>query len=136
MPYNETTGVEQPDTDDPATPRTIRAIALTGVPPLTGDPADVAAADGVRAARLIEADDILTELRGNQTLTEEHTAAAIPPPPVSHAQVQQAQAALNRLRHQTEARWWLNHQNDSAQVLLDGLMDSTSSETPSTPSNA
>lgn len=127
MPYNETTGVEQADTDDPATPRTVRAIALTGVPPLTGADADIAAADPIRAARLIEADDILTALRGNETLTEEHTAAAIPPPPVSHAQVQQAQIALNRLRHQTEAAWWLSHRNDTAQALLNGLIEDTNS---------
>ena len=123
MPFNETTGVEQPDTDEPATPRTRGAIALAGVPPLTGTPAAVESADAIRAAKLTQADEILTALRGGETLAAEHTVAIIPPPPVSHAQVQRAQVALNRLRHQTDAQWWLTHQHTPTQTLLDDLMD-------------
>ncbi len=123
MPFNPTTGVEQSDNDEPATPRTRSAIAIAGVLPLTGTPADIETADAVRADHLTRADDILTALRGGETLYEEHTVAAIPPAPVSHAQVQRAQAALNRLRHQTDAQWWLTHQHTPTQTLLESLME-------------
>lgn len=132
MPFNPTTGVEQTDNDEPATPRTRSAIAIAGVPPLTGTPADIETADDIRAAHLTKADDVLTALRGGETLYEEHTVAAIPPVPVSHAQVQRAQAALNRLRHQTDAQWWLTHQHTPTKTLLDTLMDAA----PDTPNAA
>ena len=119
MPYDEIRGVEQPDTDEPGTPRTVRAIAEAGLPVLTGSPADIETASKIRLTKLIAADDLLSELRGNEAITEEHAAAAIPPPHVTHTQVQQAQAALNRLRHQTEAAWWIAHQSHTAQSLLD-----------------
>ena len=130
MPYNETTGVEQSDTDEPATPRTRSAIALAGVLPLTGTPDAIEVADAIRAAKLTQADEILTALRGGETLASEHTVAAIPPPAVTHEQVQRAQAALNRLRHQTDAQWWLTHQHTPTQELLDNMMDTAPDAQP------
>lgn len=121
MPYDEVHGVEQSDTDEPGTPRTIRAIAEAGLPALIGSQTDIEAARDIRIAKLIAADDLLSEMRGNEAMTEEHALSAIPPPHVTHAQVQQAQAALNRLRHQTEAQWWIAHQSHSAQSLLDAF---------------
>ena len=133
MPYDETRGVEQPDTDEPATPRTVRAIAEAGLPFLTGSPSDVETAANIRAAKLIAADDLLSTLRGNEALTEEHSLAAIPPPHITHAQVQQAQAALNRLRHQTEAGWWIAHESHSAQSLLDACATNIAPDSSPTP---
>lgn len=98
------------------------APLLAGLPPLTGNPTDVQAAGDIRISKLIEADDLLSAMRGNEAMTEEHALAAIPPPHVTHAQVQQTQAALNRLRHQADAAWWIAHQSHSAQALLDAFM--------------
>ncbi len=119
MPYDETRGVEVSDTDEPGSPRTVRAIAEAGLPALTGSLTDIETARDIRVAKLIAADDLLSTMRGNEALTEEHALAAIPPPSVTHAQVQTAQAALNRLRHQTDAQWWIANQSHSAQALLD-----------------
>ena len=121
MPYDETRQNEVSDTDEPGSPRTVRAIAEAGLPALAGSPTDIETARDIRAAKLIAADDLLSALRGNEAMTEEHALAAIPPPPVTHAQVQAAQAALNRLRHQTDAQWWIARQSHSAQELLDTL---------------
>jgi hypothetical protein len=126
MPFDVKRGVELPETDDPSTPRTVRAIALAGLPPLTG--ADTDAANDIRATKLIEADALLSDMRGSEAITEEHPAGAIPMPPVTHAQVQQMQAALNRLRHQTEAEWWISHQHDTSQALLDLFMNAAQGE--------
>ncbi len=122
MPYDETRGIEVADNEVPGTPRAIRAIAEAGLPPLTGSSTDVQAAGDIRISKLIEADDLLSAMRGNEAMTEEHALAAIPPPHVTHAQVQQTQAALNRLRHQADAAWWIAHQSHSAQTLLDSFM--------------
>ena len=127
MPFDVNRGVELPETDDPSTPRTVRAIALAGLAPLTGT--DVDAANDIRAAKLIEADALLSEMRGSEAISEEYAAGAIPMPHVTHAQVQQMQAALNRLRHQTEAAWWIAHQRDTAQTLLDQSLNAAPAET-------
>ena len=118
MPFDVNQGVELPDTDEPGTPRTMQAITLAGLPSLEGNEAEIRVASELRVARLIEADDLLSTLRGNEAITEEHPSGAVPIPHVTHTQVQQTQAAVNRLRHQTDARWWIDHQNETAQALL------------------
>jgi hypothetical protein len=103
----------------PATERSIRAITEVGLPPLRGMAADIAAAHEIRLAKLIAADDLLTQLRNDEQETElGHMAGAQPSAPVSRQEVQEAQAALNRLRHQDDAAWWLAQNDRSVQELL------------------
>ena len=103
----------------PRSERSIRAVAEVGLPELTGSEQDVEAARETRARLLVEADDLLTEMRTNHILTEEQKDTAITvAQPITHAQVVQAQIALDRLRHKMEASWWLAHKNDGAAALL------------------
>ena len=121
MALNDATHLSLPEADDttPHSPRSIRAVALVGVPTLTGTEAEIAEAEPIRERLLIAADDVLTELRGGEILTEEQADTAIRvPQPISAAQVQAAQRALNQLRHQTEANWWLLQQEATAEMLL------------------
>ena len=118
MPFDVTRGVELPETDEPGTPRTVRAIALVGLHPLTGTEEDIASADPIRTAHLIAADDLMSELRGLEAITEEHPAAAIPLKEVTRTEVHEMQVALNRLRHQTEALWWIGHKETPTRTLL------------------
>ena len=73
MALNDSSRLSLPDEDDstPHTPRAIRAVALVGVPELTGGDADIAAASPIRERLLIAADDYLTALRGAEILTGE-----------------------------------------------------------------
>ena len=125
MPFDVNQGVELPETDEPGTPRTIHAITLAGLSPLIGSETEIATASEIRAAKLIEADDLLSALHGNEAITEDHTVGVIPVPHVTHTQVQHMQAAINRLRHQTDARWWIDHQAKSAQTLLEAFLPLT-----------
>ena len=130
MALNDTEHISLPDTEDetPRSPRTIRAVALLGVLPLEGSEAAIAAATPLREARLIEADDLLTDLRTNAILTEEENDTAITAPQqITHAQVHTAQVALNRLRHQITAEWWIANQHKTTQQLLDEFASETSS---------
>lgn len=119
MPFDVKRGVELPETDEPGTQRTIRAIALVGLSPLLGGEKEVALAEEIRARHLVAADDLLSELRGNEAITEEHPAGALPVPQVTHAQVQRMQTALNRLRHQTEATWWIAQSDAPTRTLIE-----------------
>ena len=125
MPFDVNQGIEVPDTDEPGTPRTIHAITLAGLAPLTGSEADIAVASEIRAAKLMEADDLLSNLHGNEAITEDHTVGALPVPHTTHTQVQHMQAAVNKLRHQTEAGWWIAHQTTTAQTLLEAFLPLT-----------
>lgn len=118
MPFDVNRGVELPETDEPGTPRTVQAIALAGLSPLSGTAEDIAVAEPIRTAQLILADELLSELRGLEAITEEHPSEAIPLPKVTHAEVQAMQASLNRLRHRTEALWWVAHQDTPIRQLL------------------
>lgn len=109
-----------PESDaTPRTERAMRAITEAGLPGLRGAPPDLEAASEVRLAKLMEADDVMTALRTAEQQTELGGDSAIQPEtPVSDADVRAAQAALNRLRHQQDAAWWLAHQDRSARELM------------------
>lgn len=111
-----------PADETPRTPRSQLAATEAGVPELTGSPEEIGHAEEVRAAILMQADDYMTQLRANQILTEEQSDTdVVPDQPVTHAQVLAAQAALNRLRHQTDANWWIAHRQDDLPSLLSTL---------------
>ena len=112
---------EHPD----ETPGTKRDLAQGGLPTLTGTEAEIAQADPIRTAILVEADDILTELRSNETLTEAQADTAVhAPEQVTPWQVKEAKVALNRLRNQAEASWWIAHRSDGARALLEEFIRS------------
>jgi len=121
MALNDSTHISIPEEDDetPRSPRAIRAVALAGVPELTGSETDIANAAAIRERLLIAGDDYLTALRGNEILTEEQADTALSvAQPVSAAEVLAAQQALNRLRHRTEAAWWISHQEATIEEAL------------------
>ena len=124
MALNDTSRLTLPTEEDetPRSPRAIRAIALAGVPELAGTEADVAAALPIRERLLIDADDFLSALRSNEILTEEQADTAISiPTPASPAEVLAAQQALNRLRHQTDAAWWIGRREATIKSALNDL---------------
>ena len=120
MNYGDRPLTVPPEEDGtPQTQRAIRAITEAGLPPLRGGEEDIAAAHEIRLAKLIAADDILTQLRSDEQETElGHMAGAQPQAPVSKNEVRQEQIALNRLRHQDDAAWWLAQRDRTAQELL------------------
>ncbi len=103
----------------PHTERSIRAITEVGLPPLRGTDADIAAAVEIRLDKLEAADDVLTQMRVDEQETELGSQSANPPQvPITKEEVQTVQRALNRLRHQDEAAWWLGQQERTARELL------------------
>jgi len=103
----------------PRTGRSIRAITEVGLPALRGTEEDIAAAMEIRLDKLIAADDLLTELRSDEQETElGPMAGAKPERPVSPEDVRRAQMALNRLRHQEDAAWWLANRDRTARELI------------------
>ncbi|HZT41053.1 MAG TPA: hypothetical protein VFA07_02630 [Chthonomonadaceae bacterium] len=109
----------QPADETPRTPRSQQAATEVGLPALVGMPEEIGQALEIRSDILMQADDYMTQLRANQILTEEQSdTAVVPDQPVTHEQVLAAQAALNRLRHQTDANWWIAHQQDDVVSLL------------------
>jgi hypothetical protein len=104
-------------------PGTQRAMTQAGLPELTGEPADVSRADAIRTRILMEADDVLTRLRSDEILTEAQSDTDITSPrQVSEDQVHAAQVALNKIRHQADAAWWISHEESTAEQLLSHLM--------------
>src|SRR5436309_2736255 len=102
---------------------TKRTITAGGLPELSGDGADLAAALEVRTRILMEADDVLTRLRSDEILTEaERDTAIVSPRHVSDAQVHAAEAALNRLRARTDAAWWAAQSGRTAAEILGEMM--------------
>jgi hypothetical protein len=68
----------------------------------------------------IAADDLLTQLRTDEQETElGHMAGAQPQTPVSKDEVRSEQIALNRLRHQDDAAWWLEQRDRAIKELLE-----------------
>lgn len=108
--------------EEDTTPRrtdAIRAIAEVGVPDLKGTPDEVTRGREIRLRFLVEADELLTRLRTNATLTQEQSDTAIvAPQQVRAEEVHVAQVALNRLRHQDNATWWIAHEEDRLDNLL------------------
>ena len=102
---------------------TKRTITEGGLPPLTGSSADLGTGSETRTRILVEADDILTRLRSDETITEaQQDTAIVSPRQVSREQVHAAEAALNRLRGNTDAAWWTAQASRSAAELLEALM--------------
>lgn len=93
--------------------------AQAGLPPLIGQPDEVKEAKTIRLAILEKADDILSQMRSDviETASQQDTAV-VPPQQVTYAQMKAAEAALHRLRHQAEARWWLDHRDRAAGELI------------------
>jgi hypothetical protein len=111
--------IPQEEDATPETGRTIRAITEVGLPALQGDEAAIAEAAEIRLAKLMAADDLLSALRTDKQETElGHMAGARPEKPVSAEEVRAAQTALNRLRHQEDAGWWLAQRDRTARELL------------------
>ena len=105
------------------TPGTKRTMTEGGLPELNGDPAILANAADIRTRILIEADDVLTRLRSDEIITEaQQDTAIVSPRQVTSEQVHAAEAALNRLRHETAAAWWAEQSSRTAGELLTTLM--------------
>ncbi len=105
------------------TPGTKRAITEGGLPHLTGSEHDVVRAHEIRTRILIEADDVLTRLRSDEILTEAQLDTNITAPrTVEATQVHAAEAALNRLRGQPDAAWWVGQGSRSAGDILSEMM--------------
>ena len=86
-------------------------ITEAGLPPLTGSEAEITAAREIRRNLLMNADDEMSEIRATERLYE----LPSPAPPTGVARLE---AALHRLRRQTDATWWIAHRNDSFRDLL------------------
>lgn len=121
MALNDPSHLSIPAEDDetPRSPDAIRAIALVGLPELTGAESEISVAASIRERLLIEADDYMTALRGDAILTAEQADTAIEVTRrISGADVQAAQAALNRLRHETESAWWVTKQEATIEEVM------------------
>ena len=103
------------------TPAAKRVITEGGLPELVGSNVD--AAKETRTQILIEADDVLTRLRSDEIITEAQADTDIVSPrQVSTGQVHAAEAALNRLRGNTDADWWLRQAGRGAGEILAAMM--------------
>jgi hypothetical protein len=101
------------------TPGTKRAITEGGLPPLIGADAELAQAREIRRRILVEADDVLTRLRSDEIITEAQVDTDIVSPrQVTVDQVHSAEYALNRLRNETQAVWWIAQSGRSAGDIL------------------
>ena len=106
-------------------PETQRAMTEAGLPELTGQSSEVSRAHDIRTKILMEADDVLSRLRSDEIITESQSDTDIVSPrQVTDDQVHAAQMALNRIRHQSEAAWWIAHENETAAQILTRLMAS------------
>ena len=122
--------LKPPEDETPRTHRTERAVAEVGVPELVGDNKAVAQAREARSAVLIDADDILSEWRSD-AISMDGPQDPARPPVLSPAalKVRKAQRALNRIRHQTDAAWWVENGSRGARALLEEAMDEIAGET-------
>ncbi len=97
-----------------------RQITHGGLQELKGSPEEIARAEEIRTRLLVEADDILTQLRSNPVLTASQVDTAIvAPEQVSEPQVNTTEAGLNRLRNRNDAAWWITNGARGARQLLD-----------------
>lgn len=104
-------------------PGTQRAMTQAGLPELTGHPSELSRADTIRTRILMEADDVMTRLRSDEIITEAQSDTYIVSPrQVTEGQVHAAEMALNRLRHEPNAAWWLTQELATAEQLLIQLM--------------
>jgi len=103
--------MQEAETQSPRT--TQQNITQVGLPELTGTPEEIAQAGPIRTQLLMQADDLMSQLR-----SQERCAPLLPddsPPPA----IAEAEAGLQKLRNQMDAAWWITHQNDSARQLLE-----------------
>jgi len=106
------------------TPGTKRVITEGGIPELMGTPEHKAKAGEIRTRILVEADDVLTRLRSDQIITDaQKDTAIVSPRQVTSDQVVSAETALNRLRNQDSAEWWLAQDGKRAGEILADLMN-------------
>src|SRR5579862_4455591 len=104
----------------PETERSIRAITEVGLPSLRGTEADIGEAAALRLDKLIAADDLMTELRTEEQQAELDQQDAPNGRRTELATaVHRAQTALNHLRHQDDAAWWLMQRDRTARELLE-----------------
>lgn len=100
-----------------------KTLTEGGLPELTGAPEEIEAAEPIRSRALIAADDLLTDLRAREAEHEERSHSFRDPNPrPPDPQVHSAQAALNRLRHETSAAWWLQQAQRTPQELLTQML--------------
>lgn len=122
--------LEPPEDETPRSRRTERAVAEVGLPELTGNEQAVAQARELRTDVLVEADDILSEWRSDAISMDGPPDPARPPSlSLAALKVRKAQMALNRLRHQTDAEWWLANGPRGARTLLEEGIEETPRET-------
>ena len=113
------------------TPGTKRTIAEGGLPKLDGTPEQNEQAEEIRTRLLVQSDEILSRLRSDQIMTEaQKDTAVISPRQVTSEQVHSAEVALNKLRNQTDAAWWLAQSDASASTLLADLMNAAVNHPP------
>ena len=100
---------------------TKRSITEGGLPELVGSGAD--AAREIRTSILIDADDVMSRLRSDEIITEAQVDTDITSPrQVNPGQVHSAEAALNRLRGNTDAAWWLAQEGRTAGEIIAEMM--------------
>jgi len=108
------------------TPGTKRTISQGGLPTLIGPQPDIARAQDIRTRILVEADDVLTRLRSDEIITDaQKDTAIVSPRQVNADQVRAAEIALNKVRGETDANWWILQANRSAGEILGELMTGT-----------
>lgn len=107
---------------------TKRTITAGGLPDLQGEIGDRDRAAEIRTRILVEADDVLTRLRSDEILTEAQSDTAIVSPrQVNPAQVHAAETALNHVRRQADAAWWIAQSDRSAAEIIAALMENPES---------
>ena len=111
------------------TPGTKRTITHGGLPELRGAEAAMARAEEIRTRILVEADDVLTRLRSDEIMTEaQKDTDIVSPRQVSKEQVHSAEIALNKLRNQADADWWLTQAERSAGEILGEAMTAAATQ--------
>lgn len=100
--------------EEPKAETTRENITEAALPDLVGAESEIAAAQEVRTRILMEADDLLSRLRAQERLYELPDRNA---PPGIAVWV----AALQALRGQEDAAWWLANRDAGARALLEAL---------------
>ncbi|HZO90464.1 MAG TPA: hypothetical protein VFB38_19210 [Chthonomonadaceae bacterium] len=90
-------------------------ITQAGLPALSGSAEQIAQAESIRTQILMRADDLVSALRAEERLFE--LPAPHPPPAIG-----EVEAALQRLRNQADAAWWIAHGPDGAYKLLEASL--------------
>lgn len=94
------------------------------LPELGGAPMEVRAAAEIRKRILNEADDVLSAVRENEILSNQNRDPAL----LGGMAIVEAERALQRLRRQSSAAWWLAQERRSAQDVLVDLLHNPDAE--------